>query len=107
MLEMRTFRLDQPSYIFFDITWGDLMVMGLIAAFAGFLSTIFQWSPVTMLLFIMAGGGLGYIGKKVFLLIFPHGTHRHFWAWLTQEAYFYDYAPDPVALPLVIKDRQV
>ena len=103
MLQMRTYRLDQPSYLFFDITWGDLFVMGAIASLGGLLSNLFQWGPITSLLLILAGAGLGYLGKKVFLLIFPHGTHVHFYTWLTKEAYFYDYRPDPVVMPLVVK----
>lgn len=105
MLHMRTFRLDQPSYLFFDITWTDLMIMGLGGAVSGFLATLLGWSPFAILGSMLAAGALSYFGKRIFLTIFPHGTHEDFWRWATQEAYFYCYAPDPVSIPPIVPSK--
>lgn len=106
MLRMRTFRLDQPSFLFFDITWTDLMVMGLMAAVSGLLATLLEWGPFAILASILGAGGIGYLGKRLFLAVFPYGTHEDFWRWATQEAYFYCFAPDPISIPPVIEAEQ-
>lgn len=101
MMRMRAFRLDQPSYLFFDITWLDLMVMGVGMALTGFIATLFKWGPF-LTVGVMAGGAAAvYFGKRLFLRVFPHGTHADFWRWMTEEKYFYCYFPDPVNMPLI------
>lgn len=106
MLRMRAFRLDQPSYIFFDITWWDLMFMGVGMALLGFISTLFKWGPFMTVGSMALGALLVYWGKRLFLRIFPYGTHVDFWRWMTAERYFYCYYPDPVAMPLITGRRK-
>ncbi len=36
MLQMRSFRLDQPNYVIFNITWYDLMGGGTLGGLVGF-----------------------------------------------------------------------
>ncbi len=106
MLSMRTFKLDQPSYLFFDITWTDLILIGLLVAFVGFVTSTFGLGLGTSLLLMALSAAGGYLGKRAFLAVFPHGTHADFARWVFEERYFYDHGPDPVNAPLVYRARE-
>ncbi|GBD40662.1 hypothetical protein HRbin39_00031 [bacterium HR39] len=106
MLSMRTFKLDQPSYLFFDITWADLILIGLLVAFVGFLTSTLGLSLGTSLFLMALSAAGGYLGKRAFLAVFPHGTHTDFARWVFEERYFYDHGPDPVNAPLVYRAQK-
>ncbi|MCX7741413.1 MAG: hypothetical protein N2047_10395 [Meiothermus sp.] len=103
---MRSFRLDQPNYVIFNITWYDLMGGGTLGGLVGFgLNAAFS-NPALTLVGMGLGFGLYYVGLRFYQRILPYDSGAQMLAWYLSQQNFYEHRPDTVVIPLVVKSNE-
>jgi len=109
MLRMRTFRLDQPNYVIFNITWYDLMgggAMGGVGALVGMSLFGGGDNPALILIFFSLGFLLYWAGMRFYQRVFPYDSGRLVLDWYLSQQSFYEHRPDEVVVPLFAKGEK-
>lgn len=107
MLQMRTFKLDQPNYVFFNITWYDLLGGGMAGGVAAF--AIYNLFPENSAL-LLIGFGLGFLlywsGYRFYKRVLPYDSGRLLLDWYLNQSSFYEHRPDRMVIPLIAKSSK-
>jgi len=101
MLRMRTFRLDQPNYVIFNITWYDLIGGGIGGSLGALLVYAYNSEAYGLMLIGFSLGFLLYwTGLRFYKKIFPHDSGRLLLDWYLSQQSFYEHRPDDKVIPL-------